>query len=130
LDRDWGKLRVWIVEKRLEGKAVTDICSQAQIDRKMFYRWWNRYQTRRRSGLEEKPRGRPNDPEIDACLKAKVIKLRTKYEWGPKKIARYLSRKGYSVDNNQAYKIICEASLNHPITAPRKTWGTTFPART
>jgi hypothetical protein len=36
LDRDWGKLRIWIVKKRLEGKAVTDICSEAQIDRRCF----------------------------------------------------------------------------------------------
>jgi hypothetical protein len=43
---------------------------------------------------------------------------------GPKKIAGYLASKGYVVDNNQAYRIICEAGLNHPITASRKTWGT------
>ena len=29
-----------------------------------------------------------------------------------------------TIDNNQAYQIICEAGLNHPITEPRKTWGT------
>jgi putative transposase len=124
LDRDWGKLRIWIIKKRLEGKPVADICSEAQIDRKMFYRWWNRYQAQGWNGLEERPRGRPNGPEPDDFLKEKVIKLRRRYEWGPKKITGYLSRKGYIVDNNQAYKIICEAGLNHPITQPRKTWGT------
>ena len=61
---------------------------------------------------------------MDNCLKDKVIKLRERYEWGPKKIAGYLSRRGFTVDNNQAYKIICEAGLNHPIVEPRKTWGT------
>jgi transposase InsO family protein len=66
----------------------------------------------------------PNGPRIDDFLKNKVIKLRTRYEWGPKKIAAYLSRKGFALDNNQAYKIICEAGLNHPLTQPRKTWGT------
>jgi putative transposase len=90
----------------------------------MFYRWWNRYQTLGWRGLEEKPKGRPNGPEIDRALKDRIVKLRERYEWGPKKIAGTLRHKGYDIDNNQAYKIICQAGLNHPIAAPRKTWGT------
>ena len=124
MDRDWSKLRKWIIKKKLEGKPVTEICSEAQIDRKMFYRWWNRYQAQGWSGLEEKPKGRPSFPKIDDFLKEKVIKLRKRYEWGPNKIAGCLSRKGYTIDHNQAYRIICEAGLNHPIGEPRKTWGT------
>jgi transposase InsO family protein len=124
LDRDWGKLRRWIIKKKLEGRSVTAICSEAQIDRKMFYRWWNRYQTQGWKSLEEKARGRPVGSGIDDLLKQKVIKLRKRYEWGPSKIAGCLCRKGFRIDHNQAYKIICEAGLNHPITAPRKTWGT------
>lgn len=124
MERDWEKLRKWIIKKKLEGRAVTDICSEAKIDRKMFYRWWNRYKTQGWSGLQEKPKGRPSIPGPDDFIKQKVIKLRRRYEWGPKKIAGCLSRKGYNVDNNQAYHIICEAGLNHPISMPRKTWGT------
>jgi transposase InsO family protein len=124
LDRDWDKLRKWIIERKLEGKSVTDICSEAQIDRKMFYRWWNRYQTHGWKGLEEKTKGRPTGPEPDDFVKEKVIKLRKRYEWGPKKLAGSLRLKGYDVDHNEAYRIICEAGLNHPIIVPRKTWGT------
>jgi transposase len=107
----------------LEGKPVTGICSEAQIDRKMFYRWWNRYQAQGWSGLEENPKVAPF-PQIDDFLKEKVIRLRKRYEWRTNKIAGCLSRKGYTIDNNQAYRIICEAALNHPIGEPRKTWGT------
>jgi transposase InsO family protein len=124
LDRDWDKLRKWIIKRKLEGKSVTDICSEAQIDRKMFYRWWNRYQTHGWKGLEEKTKGRPTGPEPDDFVKEKVIKLRKRYEWGPKKLAGSLRLKGYDVDHNEAYRIICEAGLNHPIIVPRKTWGT------
>lgn len=124
MDRDWGKLRKWIIKKKLEGMSVTAICSEAQVDRKMFYRWWNRYRTQGWKGLEEKARGRPVGSGIDDLLKQKVIKLRKRYEWGPNKIAGCLCRKGFRIDHNQAYKIICEAGLNHPMTAPRKTWGT------
>ena len=124
MDRDWEKLRKWIIKRKLEGRSVTDICSEAQIDRKMFYRWWNRYQTQGWKGLEEKPKGRPTSYEPDDFIKDKVIKLRKRYEWGPKKIAGCLKLKGCTIDHNQVYHIICEAGLNHPITSPRKTWGT------
>jgi putative transposase len=90
----------------------------------MFYRWWNRYQTQGLKGLEEKPKGRPSCSGPEDFLKDKVIKLRKRYEWGPNKIAGCLNRKGCVINHNQAYRIICEAGLNHPIGEPRKTWGT------
>jgi transposase InsO family protein len=90
----------------------------------MFYRWWNRYLAEGKDGLKEKVRGRPKSSDVEDSLKNKVIKLRERYEWGPKKIAGRLKLKGYEIDNNQAYRIICEAGLNHPINEPRKTWGT------
>ena len=124
MDRDWEKLRKWIIKRKLEGKSVTAVCSEAQIDRKMFYRWWNRYQTQGWKGLEEKPKGRRAGPGPDDFIREKVIKLRRRYEWGPNKIAGYLKLRGFTTDHNQAYNIIREAGLNHPITQPRKTWGT------
>jgi putative transposase len=124
VDQDWSKLRKWLIKKRLEGKSVTAICAEAQVDRKMFYRWWSRYQSHGWKGLEEKARGRPVGPGIGDSLKQKVIKLRKRYEWGPNKIAGHLSHKGLAIDHNQAYHIICDAGLNHPISEPRKTWGT------
>jgi transposase InsO family protein len=90
----------------------------------MFYRWWNRYLAEGKDGLKEKARGRPKGSDVETSLKNKVIKMRERYEWGPKKIAGRLKLKGYEIDNNQAYRIICEAGLNHPISEPRKTWGT------
>jgi transposase InsO family protein len=124
LERDWEKLRKWVVRHRLEEMPVSAICTQARISRKVFYFWWNRYQAQGWNGLQEKSRGRPGSPGPDDFVKEKVIKLRIRYEWGPEKIASCLSRKGYTINHNQAYKIICRAGLNHPITSPRKTWGT------
>jgi transposase len=80
LERDWEKLRKWIIKKKPKGRSVTGICSEAQIDRKMFYRWWNRYQAEGYKGLEEKPKGRPNGPELADSIKKKVIKIRQRYE--------------------------------------------------
>src|SRR4030042_391681 len=124
MKRDWERLRKWIIRRRLEGMPVSLICAHAKISRKVFYFWWNRYQAEGWNGLNEKQRGRPKGPELNAALKKKVIKLRERYEWGPKKIAGTLSHKGFPIDNNQAYRIIKDAGLNHPITQPRKTWGT------
>jgi putative transposase len=124
MERDWEKLRKWIIRRRLEGISVTAICAQAKISRKVFYFWWNRYQAEGWNGLQEKQRGRPPGPILDASVRKKVVKLRERYGWGPNKIAGLLSHKGFSIDHNQVYHVICEAGLNHPITEPRKTWGT------
>jgi len=124
MDRDLDRLKEWIVRRRLQGCAVTEICASAQISRDMFYRWWNRYQAEGKDGLREKAKGRPPGVSIDRSLRKRVIELRKRYEWGPSKIAGYLKRRGCAIDHNQAYRILCEAGLNHPITAPRKTWGT------
>jgi len=124
LDRDLDQLKAWIIKKKQQGWSVTDICISAKISRDMFYRWWNRYLAEGKDGLKEKARGRPKGSDVAGSLKNKVIKMRERYDWGPKKIAGRLKLKGYEIDNNQAYRIICEAGLNHPISEPRKTWGT------
>jgi transposase len=124
MDRDLDQLKAWIVRKRVQGCSVTEICTSAKISRDMFYRWWNRYQAEGKDGFKEKSKGRPKTMIIDDYLRKKVIKLRERYEWGPKKIAGCLKHKGYLLDHNQIYIIICEAGLNHPIASPRKTWGT------
>ena len=43
LDRDIDQLKTWIIQKKLKGWSVTDICISAKINHDMFYRWWNRY---------------------------------------------------------------------------------------
>jgi len=48
-------------------------------------------------GFGRKSNGRPVGLEIDKTLK-KVVKLRTRYAWGPKKIAGSLKHKGYDID--------------------------------
>jgi len=76
LERDWEKLRKWIVRRRLENMTVTTICALAKISRKVFYFWWKRYQAEGWNGLQEKQHGRPKRPELDGTLKKRVVKLR------------------------------------------------------
>jgi transposase len=124
VERDQGRLREWIVRKRLQGLSVTEICASAQISRDMFYRWWNRYQAEGRNGLEGRPKGRPKSSMVDDSVKKKVVRLRQRYGWGPNKIAGYFNHEGFAVDHNMVCRVICEADLNHPVDKPRKTWGT------
>jgi putative transposase len=123
MDRDWDKLKRWIIRRKLEEQPVTVICAHAQISRTMFYRWWGRYEAEGWEGLEERPRGRPKDSGPDRVVTEKVIRLRRRYEWGPNKIAGHLRHKGISIDHHNVYRVICEAGLNHPVSEPRKTWG-------
>lgn len=124
MERDWDRLKRWIIKRRLQGWSVTEICAHAQITRDMFYRWWNRYQVEGWTGLRDRPRGRPKGSEISGDLRRRIVRLRKRYEWGPNKIAGHLRHKGFKVDHNIVYKIVCEEGLNNPIDKPRKTWGT------
>jgi len=91
LDRDIEKLKRWIIKQKLAGQQVRSICVQAKISRKMFYYWWNRYQTSGWESLKEKPKGRPCGAKLEKSLTERIIKLRKRYEWGPNKICRRLS---------------------------------------
>jgi len=123
VERDWDRLKRWIVKRRLEGWSVAEICVQAQISRDMFYRWWNRYRAEGWVGLGRKPKGRPKGSEINAQLRRKIVMLRKRYEWGPNKIEGYLKQGGFNVPHNRIYWVICEEGLNNPIAESRKTWG-------
>jgi transposase InsO family protein len=124
MERDWDRLKIWIVRKKLQGCLVTEICNSARISRDMFYRWWSRYQAEGWKGLEERPKGRPCGSGLDRSLREEIVRLRKRYEWGPNKIAGYLGYRGLTVDHHKVYSVIREAGLNHPIAEPRKTWGT------
>lgn len=123
MERDWDRLKRWVIKKRLEGRTVTVICAHAQISRTMFYRWWCRYEAEGWSGLEERSKGRPHDSSLDNAIMKQVIRLRRRYDWGPQKIAGYLRHKDVIINHHKVYRVICEAGLNHPISEPRKTWG-------
>ena len=66
--------------KKTEGKPVTDICSEAQIDRKDVLPLVNPSRAQGGRGVEERTRGRPNGSGTDDFHKDKVIKPRRRYE--------------------------------------------------
>jgi hypothetical protein len=103
--------------------AVSDICAQAMISRKVFYFRWNRYHAEGWNGLKEKQRGRPHGPELDSVLRKKVVKLRERYGWGPNKIAGHLTHKGCVIDHNQSLSYYLRSRIKPPYNGAKKDMG-------
>jgi transposase InsO family protein len=116
--RDIVKLRQWCIRRSEEGVPVNEICTAAQIPRRTFYNWLNRY----REGFEnltDKPR-RPHiihKTPIDTLNR--IITLRKETGWCPHRIAGHLRKNGVDVCHMTVYRILCQEGLNHPLQKPR-----------
>jgi len=54
--RDVARLRRWCIRRRREGVSVSEICAAAQVPRRTFYNWWNRYLEGGLESLDDRPR--------------------------------------------------------------------------
>ena len=119
--RDLVRLRRWCIRRRGEGAPVNEICTSAQIPRRTFYNWWNRY---RRHGLEGlKPRARTphtvhrTPPETVE----KILTLRRDKGWCPILIEGYLRRvESIEIGDTTIYRLLKQAGLNNPLQNPRR----------
>jgi len=72
-------------------------CRYFGISPKTFYRWWNRFDPKDLTSLEEESR-RPRhvrQPQTPAAVVEAILELRTQYpRWGKKKLVVLLARKG------------------------------------
>jgi len=118
--RDIIRLRRWCIRRRGEGVPVGEICTAAQIPRRTFYNWWNRYQHCGLEGLKTRSRAPHNVHRIDPNIIDKVTQLRRTKSWGPQLIAGYLRSQGVEVGSMTVYRILCREGLNHPLTKPRQ----------
>jgi transposase InsO family protein len=118
--RDIIKLRRWCIRRREEGMQADEICTGAQIPRRTFYNWWNRYRKGGLGNLNDKPR-RPNTIQKTPHETARrILKLRMETGWCPHRIAGYLRNQGVNVCHMTVYRILCQNGLNHPLTKPRQ----------
>jgi len=79
--RDIVKLRLWCMRRRGEGVSVGDICTAAQIPRRTFYNWWNRYRKYGPEGLEPRSRAPHTVHRIDQSVVESVVALRKERSW-------------------------------------------------
>ena len=119
--------RRWIVRRRLGGWKIEDIAGALRISEKTVDRWWGVYRKARWEGLSVKSR-RPHSyyktPQPTVNL---ILELRRSKHWGPNKIEGYLRnymvQGATPVSHRTIHRILVEAGLNNPISAPRKIWG-------
>jgi transposase len=88
--RDIVKLRRWCIRKRGEGVPVSEICAAAQVPRRTFYNWWNRYRECGLEGLEARSRKPHVIHRTSTGMVEKVISIRQGTNWCPHKIAGHL----------------------------------------
>jgi transposase len=90
--RDVVRLRQWCIRKRGEGVPVHEICTNAQIPRRTFYNWRNRYRLGGLEGLNPKPRTPRTIHRTPPETVEKILNLRREKGWCPILIEGYLRR--------------------------------------
>jgi len=117
--RDIVSLRCWCIRRRGEGVPVSEICASAQIPRRTFHNWWNRYQIYGLDGLRPRSRAPHTVHRVSQNIVDNVITLRREKNWGPQLIAGYLGTQGIEVGSTTVYRILCRERLNNPLEKPR-----------
>ena len=75
--------------------SVAKAARRCGISRSTLYRWINRYESDGINGLSDKscrPKKLANQ-KISKTIEEKILNCRKKYNWGPQRIANYLSRR-------------------------------------
>jgi len=117
--RDIVKLRAWCMRRRGEGAPVREICTAAQIPRRTFYNWWNRYRECGLQGLKPRSRAPHTVHRTPPNTVENVLALRREKGWGPQLIAGYLRNQGTRVGSMTVYRILRQTGLNRPLEKPR-----------
>ena len=106
------------------GRPVTEVCEHYGISRKTFYKWYGRY---RESGRDfhvlkdrsRRPHGHPRS--IPNRVVERVVTMRHKTRYGPRRIAYYLAQEGISISVYGVYRVLQRAGLVHKRRSrPRK----------
>lgn len=106
--------RSWMVEYERLG-SVSEVCRRFGISRKTFYVWHRRWISsgKRLDSLYERsrrPKSHPNTTTEDVARK--IIELRQKTSYGPRRIAFYLARDcGLKLSPFRIYRVLRRAGL-------------------
>ena len=119
--RDVMRLRQWCIRKRGEGVSAHEICTSAQIPRRTFYNWWNRYRLDGLEGLKPKPRAPHTVHRTPPEIVGKILRLRQEKGWCPILIEGYLSRvESIEIGHTTIHRLLKQAGLNNPLQKPRQ----------
>lgn len=126
MDRELRRRR-WIINRKLQSWRSREIATALQIDERTVYRWWRVYTKHGWEGLRVKSRAPHRYYKTPQSTVDLILELRRNKRWGPNKIEGYLRNykvQGITpVSHRTIHRILVEARLNNPISAPRRVWG-------
>jgi len=100
---------------------VTEACRRAGISRTAFYRWKARFRAEGISGLSDRtrrPHGHPRTTPAEVV--AKIVVLRSRYGWGPLRIAGFLEAEhGIRMSGPGVWKILARFGLSRGVRRGR-----------
>jgi transposase InsO family protein len=83
----------FIVDYEYELDSMAALCRRHGISRKTAYKWLARWQVHGPAGLVDQSRAPHRHPQqVDEVCVAKLLELRDRYGWGPKKLLALLER--------------------------------------
>ena len=96
------------------GLAVTEVCGHYGISRKIFYKWYGRYQKSRRDfhGLRDRSRRPHSHPRsVPKPVAERIVSLRRKTRYGPRRLAYYLAQEGITISVYGVYRVLQRQGL-------------------
>ena len=122
----WKETRVlnermrFIMDWESEEDSMAELCRQYGISRKTAYKWLLRWQAQGPRGLEDRSRAPKTHPHrVTAERVARILQLRDRYRWGPKKILVLLKREDPTIDG-PALSTLEQILKDHGRIVPRK----------
>lgn len=108
------KQRLAWIKMHERGAAVSEVCNHYGISRKTFYKWRRRYQEWGRDfhALKDRSRRPHSHPKtISMQLAQRVVTMRSKTRYGPRRISHYLAQEGISISVYGVYRVLQRAGL-------------------
>jgi transposase len=108
------KQRLAWIKMHERGAPVTRVCQHYGISRKTFYKWWHRYQEAGRDfhvlkDLSRRPHSHPR--AVPRATVERVMALRRRTRYGPRRLAYYLAQAGVSISAFGVYRVLQRVGL-------------------
>ena len=107
-----------------EGRTVTEVAEQWQVDRSTLHRWLARYELEGLNGLGDRPHRPESCPhQMSAVVEAMVLELRRQRPyWGPRNLVLQLAKKPVVPlpSESAIYRCLVRAGVVEPPAATRE----------
>lgn len=118
MQRDIIKLRKWCIRRYNEDTPVTRICALAQIPKRTFYNWLEKFKSL--NTVENLSRAPHATCRISAGVVNKILTIRKMTNRNEYAITSYLGRQGIPISHTSVYRILKKNNLITPLTKPRQ----------